>query len=196
MSYFVILKRFLILHKNDKIMEKRDIVALSTIIVALVVIRTIFNIPNFNPIGAIALMGGILFHKRTTAFLITIGSLFLGDIILGLSSLTYMEYMFSTTFIFVYISFVLVVLLGTALKNRVSIISVTAGSILSAIMFFLVTNAGSWFALDYEKSFSGLMNAYYAGIPFFRATFVSQLLFSLGIYIVYNIATQRKSSLA
>lgn len=177
-------------------MEKRDIVALSTIIVALVVIRTIFNLPNFNPIGAIALMGGILFPKRTTAFLITIGALFLGDIMLGLSSPTYMEYMFSTTFMFVYMSFVLVVLLGTALKNRVSVISVVAGSILSAIMFFLVTNAGSWFALDYEKSFSGLMNAYYAGIPFFRATFVSQLLFSLGIYIVYNIATQRKSSLA
>ena len=88
-------------------MEKRDIVALSTIIVALVVIRTIFNIPNFNPIGAIALMGGILFRKRTTAFLITIGALFLGDIMLGLSSPTYMEYMFSTTFMFVYMSFVL-----------------------------------------------------------------------------------------
>ena len=64
-------------------MKNRDIIALSTIIVALVAIRTIFDIPNFNPIGAIALMGGILFHKRTTAFLITIGALFLGDIILG-----------------------------------------------------------------------------------------------------------------
>ena len=177
-------------------MKNRDIIALSTIIVALVAIRTIFDIPNFNPIGAIALMGGILFHKRTTAFLITIGALFLGDIILGLSSPTYMDYMFSTTFMFVYISFALMILIGTALKNRASVISVTIGSILSAIMFFLVTNAGSWIALDYDKGISGLMSAYSAGVPFFRATLVSQLLFSLGIYIVYNLATQRKTSLA
>jgi len=177
-------------------MEKRDIIALSTIIVALVIIRTIFNIPNFNPIGAIALMGGILFHKRTTAFLITIGALFLGDIMLGLSSPTYMNYMFSTTFMFVYISFALMILLGTALKNRVSVMGVTVGSILSAIMFFLVTNAGSWIALDYDKSISGLINAYSAGIPFFRATLASQVLFSLGIFIVYNLATQRKTLLA
>ena len=177
-------------------MKNRDIIALSTIIVALVAIRTIFDIPNFNPIGAIALMGGILFHKRTTAFLITIGALFLGDIILGLSSPTYMDYMFSTTFMFVYISFALMILIGTALKNRASVISVTIGSILSAILFFLVTNAGSWIALDYDKGISGLMSAYSAGVPFFRATLVSQLLFSLGIYIVYNLATQRKTSLA
>ena len=177
-------------------MKNRDIIALSTIIVALVAIRTIFDIPNFNPIGAIALMGGILFHKRTTAFLITIGALFLGDIILGLSSPTYMDYMFSTTFMFVYISFALMILIGTALKNRASVISVTIGSTLSAIMFFLVTNAGSWIALDYDKGISGLMSAYSAGVPFFRATLVSQLLFSLGIYIVYNLATQRKTSLA
>lgn len=196
MSYFVIMKRFLNLRKSNKIMEKRDIIALSTIIVALVIIRTIFNIPNFNPIGAIALMGGILFHKRTTAFLITIGALFLGDIMLGLSSPTYMNYMFSTTFMFVYISFALMILLGTALKNRASVMGVTVGSILSAIMFFLVTNAGSWIALDYDKSISGLINAYSAGIPFFRATLASQVLFSLGIFIVYNLATQRKTLLA
>ena len=177
-------------------MEKRDIVALSTIIVALVIIRTIFNIPNFNPIGAIALMGGILFRKRTTAFLITIGALFLGDIMLGISSPTYMEYMFSTTFLFVYISFIFIIMLGMALKNRASLLSVIAGSILSAIIFFLITNAGSWIALDYDKSISGLINAYSAGIPFFRATLASQVLFSLGIFIVYNLATQRKTLLA
>ena len=64
------------------------------------------------------------------------------------------------------------------------------------ILFFLITNAGSWLALNYDRSLSGLMNAYNAGIPFFRATLVSQLLFSLGIYIIYNLATQRKTSLA
>ena len=177
-------------------MKKQDIIILTSIIVALITIRVIFNIPNFNPIGAIALMVGILFQKRSTAFLITLGALFLGDFMLGLSSPTYMEYMFSTTFLFVYISFIFIIMLGMALKNRASLLSVIAGSILSAIIFFLITNAGSWLALDYSKSFSGLMSSYAAGIPFFRATLVSQLLFSFVIYVLYNLATQRKTSVA
>ena len=177
-------------------MKKQDIIVLSSIILVLIAMRSIFNIPNFNPIGAIALMGGILFHKKTTAFLVTIGALFLGDIILGLSSPIYMDYMFSTTFLFVYVAFILMILLGTALKNRASLMTISLGSVVSAILFFLITNAGSWLALNYDRSLSGLMSAYSAGIPFFRATLVSQLLFSLGIYIIYNLATQRKTSLA
>lgn len=177
-------------------MKKQDIIVLSSIILVLIAMRSIFNIPNFNPIGAIALMGGILFHKKTTAFLVTIGALFLGDIILGLSSPIYMDYMFSTTFLFVYVAFLLMILLGTALKNRASLMTTFLGSVVSAILFFLITNAGSWLALNYDRSLSGLMSAYNAGIPFFRATLVSQLLFSLGIYIIYNLATQRKTSLA
>jgi hypothetical protein len=177
-------------------MKKQDIIVLSSIILVLIAMRSIFNIPNFNPIGAIALMGGILFHKKTTAFLVTIGALFLGDIILGLSSPIYMDYMFSTTFLFVYVAFLLTILLGTALKNRASLMTISLGSVVSAILFFLITNAGSWLALNYDRSLSGLMSAYNAGIPFFRATLISQLLFSLGIYIIYNLATQRKTSLA
>ena len=177
-------------------MKKQDLIVLSSIILVLIAMRSIFNIPNFNPIGAIALMGGILFHKKTTAFLVTIGALFLGDIILGLSSPIYMDYIFSTTFLFVYVAFLLMILLGTALKNRASLMSISLGSVVSAILFFLITNAGSWLALNYDRSLSGLMSAYSAGIPFFRATLVSQLLFSLGIYIIYNLATQRKTSLA
>jgi hypothetical protein len=107
-----------------------------------------------------------------------------------------MDYMFSTTFLFVYVAFLLMILLGTALKNRASLMTISLGSVVSAILFFLITNAGSWLALNYDRSLSGLMSAYSAGIPFFRATLVSQLLFSLGIYIIYNLATQRKTSLA
>jgi hypothetical protein len=177
-------------------MKKQDIIILTSIIVALITIRVTFNIPNFNPIGAIALMGGVLFQKRSTAFLITLGALFLGDFMLGLSSPTYMEYMFSTTFLFVYISFIFIIVFGMALKNRLSILSVIAGSILSAVIFFLVTNTGSWIALEYTKDFSGLMSSYAAGVPFFRATLVSQLLFSVGIYVTYNLASQRKTLIA
>ncbi|MGB0178100.1 MAG: DUF6580 family putative transport protein, partial [Owenweeksia sp.] len=39
--------------------------------------------------------------------------------------------------------------------------------LLSAIVFYLLTNAGSWQASPlYTKDISGLMNAYIAGLPF------------------------------
>jgi hypothetical protein len=83
------------------------------------------------------------------------------------------------------------------LAKKPSLSGVLGGSLLAAIVFFAVTNAGSWFTLpEYPKTFNGLMAAYTAGIPFFRNTLVSQVLFSIGIYVVYSFATQRKLTLA
>ena len=86
-------------------MKKQDILLLTGLMLVLILVRVIFNIPNFNPIGAIALMGGVLFRKNSLAFSIPLGALFMGDLLLAFSSPAYAEYLFSQTFIFVYISF-------------------------------------------------------------------------------------------
>lgn len=177
-------------------MKKQDIFTLSIILITLVLVRPIFNIPNFNPIGAVALMGGFLFRNKRMAFVITLGALFVGDILMGLSSPIYMDYMFSATFLLVYLSFGMIILIGSSMKNKISLLKVVVGSLVSAVLFFLLTNAGSWMTLGYEKSLNGLLLAYEAGVPFFRASLVSQLVFSIGIYIVYNLATNKKTVLA
>lgn len=167
------------------------------VLIALVLIRVFFNIPNFNPLGAVALMGGILFGRNIWAFIIPIGALLLGDVLLGLSSPTYAEYLFSSTFFFVYASFVLIIGLGITLAKKPNATKVLGGSLAAAVLFFLVSNAGAWITLNiYAKDFSGLLAAYEAGIPFFRSTLVSQVLFSLGIYVVYSLVTKKKLSLA
>jgi len=58
-------------------MKKQDLIVLSSIILVLIAMRSIFNIPNFNPIGAIALMGGILFHKKQLHFWLQLERYFL-----------------------------------------------------------------------------------------------------------------------
>ena len=70
------------------------------------------------------------------------------------------------------------------------------GAIASAVLFFLITNAGSWLSLNYEPNFNGLILAYEAGIPFFRASLLSQIIFSVGIFVVYNFASRKKIILA
>ena len=65
-------------------MKKQDIIILSAVMLALVLIRVYFNIPNFNPLGAIALMGGVLFGRNWLAFLIPVSALFVGDLLLAI----------------------------------------------------------------------------------------------------------------
>ncbi|PCJ67333.1 MAG: hypothetical protein COA58_03155 [Bacteroidetes bacterium] len=178
-------------------MKKQDIIILSVLLIALVLVRVIFNIPNFNPVGAIALMGGLLFGNKILAYLIPLGALFVGDILMGLSSPMYMEYILSPSFLMVYGSFAAIITLGILLNRKPSLSKVLGGSILAAVLFFLITNAGAWATLpEYPKTLDGLALSYKAGLPFFRSTLVSQVVFSLGIYLVYSLSTNRKLALA
>lgn len=197
MAVYLLNKRFVHLLRLKKQMKKQDIIILSAVMLALVLIRVYFNIPNFNPLGAIALMGGVLFGRNWLAFLIPVSALFVGDLLLSSNNALNEDYLFSASFLTVYASFGVMIALGMLLAKKPSLSGVLGGSLLAAIVFFAVTNAGSWFTLpEYPKTFNGLMAAYTAGIPFFRNTLVSQVLFSIGIYVVYSFATQRKLTLA
>jgi len=197
MAVYLLNKRFVHLLRLKKQMKKQDIIILSAVMLALVLIRVYFNIPNFNPLGAIALMGGVLFGRNWLAFLIPVSALFVGDLLLSSNNALNQDYLFSASFLTVYASFGVMIALGMLLTKKPSLSGVLGGSLLAAIVFFAVTNAGSWFTLpEYPKTFDGLMAAYTAGIPFFRNTLVSQVLFSIGIYVVYYFATHRKLTLA
>ena len=186
---------FAVTYRNQ--MKKQDIILLSVILVALVLVRVVFQIPNFNPLGAIALMGGILFSSKILRWVVPIGALLLGDILLGFSNPLNMEYLFTTDFFFVYASFAAIILIGTFFYKNASLTKVLGGSLLAAVAFFLISNAGSWLTMpEYTKDFAGLITSYELGLPFFRATLVSQIVFSLGIYVVYQLSTKKSIALA
>ena len=66
-----------------------------------------------------------------------------------------------------------------------------------SVLFFLITNFGSWIGAGspYPKNMIGLIQAYIAGIPFFRASVLSTLLFTLlsfgGIEVLTNYLANR-----
>lgn len=178
-------------------MKKTDIIILSVVLVALVVVRSVFNIPNFNPLGAVALMGGMLATKKLWSWVLPFAALFLGDVLMSLSSPIYAEYIFSANFFFVYASFAAIILIGISFRKNATLAKVLGGSILAALAFFMISNAGSWLLMpEYSKDLTGLMTSYKMALPFFRATLVSQILFSCGIYLVYQLATSKKVALA
>lgn len=178
-------------------MKKNNIIILFVLVIVLACLRVIIPIENFNPIGAIALMGGMLLGRNIWALAVPLVALLLGDVILALSSPMYTEYLFSGTFMFVYIGFLAIIGAGILLRKNISIVKVLAGSVIAAVIFFVITNIGAWATLDiYTKNLSGLILSFEAAVPFFRATLISQVVFSVIIYFVYSLATKEKLALA
>ena len=93
--------------------------------------------------------------------------------------------------------------------KRVRVGSVLGFSLASSLMFFFITNFGSWFAgffpteavpAMYPMTFSGLVACIEMGIPFYKNTLISDMLFSgvlFGSYGLYQILSkQRKVSIS
>jgi hypothetical protein len=74
--------------------------------------------------------------------------------------------------------------LGTNLREKATFWRVVGAALTSSVSFFLISNFAVWAAWPgmYPRSFSGLMMSYVAGLPFFRNTVESDLLFSLAFF--------------
>ncbi len=139
----------------------RRLLLIVTLILGAAFSRLIPHWPNFTPIAAIAIFGGATFSKKSMAWLIPFFALFLSDLILGFHHIS--------TMIAVYFSFFLISGIGILIRQNKSIFNISIAVFASSILFFLITNFAAWLSMPfYEKSFSGLISAYIAGIAFFN----------------------------
>lgn len=151
-----------------------------------VILRLIPHVPNIAPIAAMALFGGVYLNKKY-ALIIPIIAMMISDIFLG----------FHNTMIFVYGSFLIVGLIGLYLRNHKNIASIVAASLLSSVLFFVITNFGVWLMSGmYTKTLTGLMDAYIMGIPFFRNTVLGDLLYVGILFGSYEFALRIMPKLA
>lgn len=80
------------------------------------------------------------------------------------------------------------ILIGAAFLRRTeSPARIGTAAVSASLLFFLVTNFGSWLeqAYPYGYSFAGLVDCYAAGIPFYRGTFLGDLVFSTGLFAAH-----------
>ncbi len=141
---------------------------LSAIIVAAA-LRLVPHPPNFTPIAAMALFGGATFGRRWLAFAAPLGAMLLSDAIIG----------FHSGMAFVYAAFSLVVLIGWAVRSRLTPLRIGAAAVASSVLFFIVTNFGTWLTSGmYAHTFAGLAVCYAAAIPFFQNTAAGDLVYS------------------
>lgn len=133
---------------------------------------------NFVPVGALGLFGGSRL-RSWQAYALPIATMVATD--LGLAILKGSEYNLThPSRIWVYGSYLIYVMIGRFLiadsKNPFVIGSAT---LLGALQFFLITNFCEWLVQPmYSGSFAGLLDSYWAAIPFSYNTFAADLIFT------------------
>lgn len=139
-----------------------------SIILFAVVLRLVPHPPNFAPIAALALFGGVYLDKKY-ALVVPLVVMIISDYFIG----------FHNTMPFVYVSFIFTGLIGMFLKQHKSPLNIFFGTLVSSLLFFAITNFGVWaMGTMYPKTASGLLEAYVMAIPFFRNTIVGDLFYT------------------
>lgn len=156
------------------------------LIILSILSRFIPHPPNFTPVMAVALFSGAILKDKYLAIAIPVLVMFLTDLVLGLHE----------SVLAVYACMGLFAIAGTYLKKD-NYGKITIFSLLSSVIFFIVTNLSIWLFTDfYKNSIEGLITCYVMAIPFFGYNIVSTLLFSFVLFGSYNLFLTSDSELS
>jgi len=155
------------------------LIALLTAILFAALLRLVPHPPNFAPIGAMALFSGAYLGRRPAAFAAPLGAMVLSDALLG----------FYSGFWITYLAVGLIVLVGALVLLRKSPLRIAGAAVASSVLFFLVSNFGTW-ALSgmYPHTPAGLAACFVAAIPFFQNTVAGDLFYATLLFGGFRVA--------
>ena len=159
---------------SNTYLSKRQFVILAFLLIA-VLLRLIPHLPNFTPVTAIALFGGLYFTNKSLAYLAPLFIMVVSDLFLGFHSIS----------IVVYTAFIFVSFIGTQTKKP-SVFTI----LLSSICFFIITNFGVWL-MGYPKTWTGFIECYTLAIPFFRNSLLGDFFYSGVMILGFNFVQKR-----
>lgn len=142
---------------------------------------------NFSAAYAIAFCGGVYF-SGAMAWWLPLGTLAITDILLNV--FYYEQPVFSSYMMVKTLGFVGIVALGRLFSPRTKGWKLLGGSLLGAILFYLITNSASWlYDPGYTKTLLGWIQALTTGLPglpptwtFLLKTLLSSALFT-GLFV-------------
>ncbi len=144
-----------------------------SIFIALAASRFIPHPPNFTSLIALSFYVPVILGTRYIPALLL--CFFVTDMVIGFHSLTF----------FTWGSVLVIGLISNYFKS--SLIKRISGSLIGALIFFLITNFGVWVLGSYGYTLSGLINCFILAIPFFTYSIISTLLFSAIIEMVCKL---------
>jgi hypothetical protein len=163
--------------------EKHDFAFRTILVLATIVLASALRLAphpwNFTPVGAIALFSGAMVRDRRLAFLFPLFVMFATDAVIGFNTLSPM----------VYASFLISVGIGRSLSRKRNIPRTAGATFLGALQFFLITNFGVWaFLNSYARTGAGLVECYFAGIPFFWNTLAGDAVYATLLFGGFALA--------
>lgn len=161
-----------------------------TLIVLAAASRVIPHPANVTPILAMALFAGAAFGGKTSqsakssqkwfAVLLPLAAMFLSDLVIGAHN----------QIISVYGSIILITVLGFALSQKQTVARVAGLTLLSSLLFFVVTNFAVWLTSGmYAPTTTGLIQCYTLALPFFRNGLLGDLFFSGVLFGAWALVT-------
>jgi hypothetical protein len=154
------------------------------IVLIAIIFRIIPHPANFAPIGALALMGGVMLSRKHAVWL-PLTAMAISDLIIGLHPLI----------LWTWGSFALIAIMSsTFLANRnIGPGKIFTGAISSGLLFFVITNFGVWLQSGlYAHTTSGLIQCYYNALPFLRNTLLGDVFFSTSFFALYLVTKDLK----
>lgn len=185
-------------------MKRNKNILLAGFLILIVTISRIVNFEmhlyNLAPVAALGLFGGAVIKDKRIAFLLPILSYFISDLYIHFFS--EVSGFYGIEQLFVYGSMMLITFLGSKMKQPKAL-KVLGYSVTSAVLFFIVSNFGTFLSiqfgvdlLGYGKGWQGFITTYTMAIPFFKNTLVSTVLFSGLLFGTYHLASQAWGSKA
>jgi hypothetical protein len=168
-----------------KLQESRPLAIGLTVLSALG--RLVPHYPNVTPLGGSCLFAGSRV-PGWMAYVLPLAVMAITDPFVG-------GYTWSS--IAVYACFLINVFIGRRLVRSVTPIRVGAAAFLCSLQFFVLTVAAAWVEAGwrhdvfYAPGSAGLMKFYAAALPFWGRTLAGDLLFSAGLFGLYEVLSRQ-----
>ncbi|MFZ1705702.1 MAG: DUF6580 family putative transport protein [Saprospiraceae bacterium] len=184
-------------------MKNQNYIVSTFFIVFAAATRLVPHIDNFSGMEALALFGAAYYSRNYLALAMPLLVMYVVDFVINN---TFARSFFpevqglvwwSDYMLFNSLAYALIAGFGIwVLKSKVRLPKLIASSLFASLLFFTVTNFGAWLspASLFPATWSGLVSTYVAGVPFFKTSLVSTLVFSLIIFGSYSLFKQTFSN--
>jgi len=150
-----------------------------SLIIIGILLRFAPHAPNFTPIAAIALFGGAYLSKKH-ALIVPLALMIISDLFIGMHNVV----------VFTWGGFLLTSILGFSLKKHKSVYKIAGLSVVSAFLFYLISNFGVWMMGWYPRNLKGLIDCYVMALPFLRNFAASTLIYSAVFFGSYELVAR------
>lgn len=151
---------------------------------------TLSPLANFTPIGAMGLFGGTYFNQPWKKYAFPLGALFFSDVIMMHTIYAgYGNGLLYKGWIYTYLAFAVIVLIGTLIKH-VKMSTVITAAFAAALAHWIITDLPVWWfgGLDIrngqrlQRNWDGFVQFYVQALPFLRNMLVANIVYGAIFY--------------